>query len=341
MREIPNSEGLELSGGEIGALILNHFTDLPGFLLPWAHALHEAGLTVILPGLPANATPIQKGLSRVQWRDWSECAESEFRRLKSRCERVFLAGFGIGGALALHLAEIFGAEIDGVILLEPSLPMHHIPRKVFPKLWRAAELDLDLYLVDQPILLMYSTHDRVLNSDTSLTIANEISSPFIREVVLERSFHIASADHDTALVVEESLAFINEVASGVWLTDIDIKDGVDDDADLIDAEFQSMIAGLSLDESSPTTYLDGLDRAQPDGHFEIPNPKLLPISDRSKRNALLAMVLGPLYTIAAAVTGFNPLGVEPWPGVLAFFGGLAVFLYRLNDGQNDDDGAIV
>lgn len=339
MAEIPNSEGLELSGREIGALILNHFTDLPGFLLPWAHALHEAGLTVILPELPANTTPIRGGLSRAQWRDWNECAESEFRRLKSRCKRVFLAGFGTGGALALHLAEIFGDEIDGVILLEPSLPMRHIPHKVFPKLWRAA--DLNLYLVDQPILLMYSTHDRVLNSDTSLTIANEISSPFIREIVLERSFHIASADHDTALVVEESLAFINEVASGVWLTDIDIKDGVDDDADLIDAEFQSMIAGLSLDESSPTTYLDELDRAQPDDHFEIPNPKLLPISDRSKRNALLAMVLGPLYTIAAAVTGFNPLGVEPWPGVLAFFGGLAVFLYRLNDGQNDDDGAIV
>jgi hypothetical protein len=32
-----------------------------------------------------------------------------------------------------------------------------------------------------------------------------------------------------------------------------------DDDDLINAEFESMVEGLSLDESSPTTYLDELD----------------------------------------------------------------------------------
>ena len=330
MTKIPNAEGLELSGGEIGILLLHGFTS--EFMPAWAHALHEAGFTIALPRLPAKA-PRWEELSRAQWRDWYECAENEFRKLKNRSEKVFLAGFGAGGALASRLAEMFGNEIDGVILLEPSLPIH---RRIFPKFWRAVELDL--YLIDQPILLIYSTQDRVLNLDNSLTIANEISSPFIREVVLENSFHGASVDHDAPLLVEESLAFINEVASGVWLTDIGIED---DDADLINAEFQSIIAGLSLDESTPTTYLDELDRVQSDDHFEIPNPQLLPISDRPKRNAILAMILGPLYAIATAITGFNPFGVEPWPGVLAFFGGLAVFLYRLRDDYNDDDGAIV
>lgn len=35
--------------------------------------------------------------------------------------------------------------------------------------------------------------------------------------------------------------------------------GEDDEMDLINAEFESMVSGLSLDESSPTTYLDQLD----------------------------------------------------------------------------------
>lgn len=332
MTKIPNSQSLELFGGEVGILLLHGFTNSRDPMALWAHALHQAGHTVILPRLPGDATRWEE-LGRAQWRDWYECAENEFRKLKSRCEKVFLAGFEVGGALALRLAEMFGDEIDGVILLEPSLPIHHW---MFPKLWRAVKLDL--YLVDQPALLMYSSQDRLLNSDNSLTISDDISSSFIREVVLESSFHVASLDHDTALLTEESLAFINEVASGVWLTDIDVED---DEADLINAEFQSIIAGLSLDESSPTTYLDELDRPNPDDHFEVPNPKLLPISDRSKRNAIIAMVLGPLYAIAAAITGFDPFGVEPWPGVLAFFGGLAVFLYRLRDDYNDDDGAIV
>ena len=37
------------------------------------------------------------------------------------------------------------------------------------------------------------------------------------------------------------------------------SDDAFDDKELIDAEFQSMVEGLSLDESAPTTYLDELD----------------------------------------------------------------------------------
>lgn len=36
----------------------------------------------------------------------------------------------------------------------------------------------------------------------------------------------------------------------------------DDDTELINAEFESMIAGLSLDQSSPRTYLDELDEIE-------------------------------------------------------------------------------
>jgi arginine repressor len=35
--------------------------------------------------------------------------------------------------------------------------------------------------------------------------------------------------------------------------------GEDDEMDLINAEFESMVSGLSLDQSSPSTYLDELD----------------------------------------------------------------------------------
>lgn len=36
----------------------------------------------------------------------------------------------------------------------------------------------------------------------------------------------------------------------------------DDDTELINAEFESMVAGLSLDQSSPRTYLDDLDEIE-------------------------------------------------------------------------------
>ncbi len=45
-----------------------------------------------------------------------------------------------------------------------------------------------------------------------------------------------------------------------------------DEEDLIKAEFDSIVEGLSLDESSPTTYLDELESNIDDEHFTPPTP---------------------------------------------------------------------
>ena len=52
------------------------------------------------------------------------------------------------------------------------------------------------------------------------------------------------------------------------------KDPNDDEMDLINSEFESMVAGLSLDESTPNTYLDELEKASSldENHFEHPSP---------------------------------------------------------------------
>ena len=44
-----------------------------------------------------------------------------------------------------------------------------------------------------------------------------------------------------------------------------------DEEELIRSEFESIVSGLSLDESAPTTYLDDLDRID-DEAFTPPNP---------------------------------------------------------------------
>jgi hypothetical protein len=44
-----------------------------------------------------------------------------------------------------------------------------------------------------------------------------------------------------------------------------------DEEDLIRSEFESIVSGLSLDESTPTTYLEDLDRIDHEG-FVQPNP---------------------------------------------------------------------
>ena len=48
------------------------------------------------------------------------------------------------------------------------------------------------------------------------------------------------------------------------------ESGDEFDDELVDAEFESMVEGLSLDESTPTTYLDELDAFEDQNRFTPP-----------------------------------------------------------------------
>lgn len=319
-----NEQGLELIAGDIGVLILHAGASSTKVAFTWAHALHDAGMTVRLPELSKNPDMWQD-INADNLQDWLTISEQSLAFLKNRCRVVFLIGISMAATIVLRLAELLGEEIEGVILLEPSLPKN---RFALRKVWRT--IDEELYLVEQPLIMLYSNEAENEYAENAASISQSVTSPFVREIVLENSFN------DLSVIMDETSAFINEVAHGFWLTDLATNDN-----ELIDAEFESIIAGLSLDESAPTNFLDDLDRPDPEDHFQKPNPKLEPIRDRSKRNSLLAMLLGPIYAIVAAIAGFDPFGIEPWPGVLVFIGGLTFFFYHLRDGFDDDDGAIL
>jgi hypothetical protein len=114
----------------------------------------------------------------------------------------------------------------------------------------------------------------------------------------------------------------------------------EDDSELIDAEFDSIVSTLSLDESSQSSYLDLLDEMDETEGFVAPNPKLPRIKERANRIAVVALIVGPIWIIASAVFGLDPFGVEPWPGLLATTSGLATLLYRWNlTREEGEDGA--
>jgi hypothetical protein len=114
----------------------------------------------------------------------------------------------------------------------------------------------------------------------------------------------------------------------------------DDDSELVNAEFDSIVSTLSLDQSSPSTYLDQLDAIDDSESFVAPNPELPRIKERANRIAVMALIIGPIWIIASAVIGFDPFGIEPWPGLLATTGGLATLLYRWNlTREEGEDGA--
>ncbi len=370
MGDIANSENFYLSGGKTGVLLLHGFTGSPASVLPWARGIHEAGFTVSVPRLAGHGTQWQD-LNKCSWEDWYDSALLALQTLKASCDRVFVGGFSVGGALALMLAQQRSNEIEGLLLLNPSIfderkffkyvpalkyllpsirggasdvaqpgaPKHgydRIPLKALDSvrdLW--LHVENDLYLIDLPILIGYSINDHVVNPNCSHTIIDNVASPSIREIIFEQSFHNVSLDYELEDLVSESIEYIQDVLTGEFE-----RTNESDENELIDAEFESIVSQLSLDESHPTTFLDELD-ARGEEHFLPPDPEL-PNVDQSARIALICLIGGPAYLLLEYTTGFTFFGTGPWPGVLLFIGGVVASMIRLARNDEDfDDGAEV
>ena len=364
-----------LPGSRTGILFIHGFTGTPESIAPWARGVHEqGGFTVHLPALAGHATSWQD-LNSTTWQQWFDGIEEEFFELKKSCDRVFVAGFSVGGALALRLAQLHGQDIEALLLLNPSiydeknkkfyflLPLlkHLIPsmgsgvmdvKKPATKrlsydrmplkaldslrgLWRTVEENL--YRVSNPLFIGYSLEDHVVDPLNSETIINNVLSHEIREVIFEDSYHNVSVDNDAEILISESVAFIQDVLTG----ELGESDPELDERDLIDAEFDAIVSGLSLDASTGSTYLDELEKIDESEQFTAPHP-ILPRAKRENRVAIALITLAPILILLPTLFNFDPIGLGIWPGVFAFIGGVARLMYlHARPFDDGEDGAIL
>lgn len=390
MSDIPNSESLELVGGKVGVLLLHGFTGSPVSLIPWAHQLHRAGFTVALPRLPGHGRTSGdlKGKRWADWYGAADDALTELRKKCDRVfVGGFSMGGSIAARLAeIRGSEIEGLivintpvhdrrwfiPLTGIISIfmpelpsrhsdvaQPNPPHHsygHIPMRAFNSLRKAWKIiERDLYLIDLPVMIGYSINDHVVDPENSETIIDNISSIDIREVIFEKSFHNVSLDYESEQLGEESITFMRDVLSG------ELERGAlpeynqgygdqNDEAQLIDAEFQSIVSGLSLDGAHPTTYLDELAGFAESEKVQYRQLPLTPAQfNTAQRAALIAVLGGPIYCLIYGFTGLDFFGFGIWPGLLALTAGVATFFYQMHDDDIDisggsaepDDGAVI
>jgi hypothetical protein len=113
----------------------------------------------------------------------------------------------------------------------------------------------------------------------------------------------------------------------------ELKRGSDfNETDLVDAEFDSIVSGLSLDESSPTTYLDELDGIYEVERFKPPNPHRF-ILNKNQRLSLVGLTSSLVYLLAYNLTDFEVLGL--WPVVIGVSASVANLIW--DTARKDDD----
>lgn len=223
------------------------FTGSPHSVRPWAKHLAARGWTVSLPLLPGHGTTWQE-CNRTGWRDWFATVDEAFGQLRERCERVFVCGLSMGGTLALRLAEQHGGDVTGIVLVNPAVAMLRWDTKFLPVLGRlvpsvaaigndialpgvlegayartpvraAASLRRfqnlvrhDLGRVTQPLLLLHSEQDHVVEPANSALVLAGISSTDVREILLTESYHVATLDHDAPVIFDETVAFVERLS---------------------------------------------------------------------------------------------------------------------------------
>ena len=361
---IPHAEPFELASGEIAVLMIHGFTGSPASIRPWAQGLHQRGFSVKVPRLPGHGTTWHE-MNQTKWQDWYGEVERSFLELRKRHRRVFVAGFSMGGALSIRLTSKFSREIEGLILINPSIGDTRLVMKFVPllkhfipsvqgrgtdvaapnpprhsygrtplkalhslqQLWRLAQKDLTS--ISTPLMIGYSVNDHVVDPKNAEFVIENVASIDIREVIFEKSYHNVALDFECDLLVEESHNFITDVLTG--------QVSKRDESAAIDDEFESIVQGLDLDQSAPTSYLDELENIDAAEKYEGDN-RALPTLTFTQRGALIGVILGPAYIAINKVTSFDLFGLGIWPGLLALFAGVATFFWQMKPEPDDGDG---
>jgi len=242
---IPGAEPFYADGSNVGVLLSHGFSGSPKSMRPWAEHLAEAGYTVSLPRLPGHGTSWQE-MNKTRWQDWYGEVRREYKLLADKCDAVFVMGLSMGGTIALRLAEEH-SDVAGVVVVNPAVHTERPDRFLLPYLRRVipafpgitndinkpgmdeggytklplqaaysltelwAKTKEDIAQVTQPLLVMRSSEDHVVEPSNSQWVLDNVSSNDLTFIELRNSFHVATLDYDAELIFTSSEDFIERV----------------------------------------------------------------------------------------------------------------------------------
>ncbi|MDZ5075991.1 alpha/beta hydrolase [Nesterenkonia sp. HG001] len=239
------SRGPVPAPGMPGVLLLHGFTSTPASMAPVAEVLRDAGCAVHVPMLPGHGTRWQD-LNTTSAEQILRAALAGWDRLAARRRQVAVVGLSMGGALALHVAA--RRSPSAVVAINPCLRLKpfqltlarllggvlpsttpvggdiarpgtveeaydRTPVRAVATLGRLiAQVRGELDDVRAPVLLLRSARDNVLPRSSADTLVNNMDPGQLTEVVLERSLHVATLDHDADAVGWRTLEFLRDAA---------------------------------------------------------------------------------------------------------------------------------
>ncbi|WP_186492213.1 alpha/beta hydrolase [Synechococcus sp. BIOS-U3-1] len=236
-----------MPGGPITVVLLHGYTGSPAELSLLADVLHQQGYGVEAPLLVGHGTCLED-LMPVLPSQWLEQIDGVIDCLLDHGQRVVVAGLSLGSILAIQ-AGMRRPDVEAVIAYSPpivsgdpraliapvlSLFLPSVPRPaddfVDPltpeRLWkyqrwpsRCSVRVLDLIAstrrqlgnLQQPLLVMASTLDKVITRRGVELLLQRAASERVEVYWLKGSGHVITADAEWKMVADQTLIFLKDL----------------------------------------------------------------------------------------------------------------------------------
>lgn len=235
----------------VGVIVSHGFTGNPNSTRPLGEALHREGFTVEVPLLPGHGTTVKDmARTRYRdWRGEIERLVDELSARCDQVAIVGLSMGGtialdlassrddIAGVAAInaqilgrdeliaklspilqHLAPIVPRELAGLPTDDIAKPgvtergYAKVPAKAGNSMIRElARIRAQLLDLTQPLLVAYAPQDNSVPAKNSQAIIDLVGTADVTEVVLERSYHVATLDYDAGLIEESVIEFVARI----------------------------------------------------------------------------------------------------------------------------------
>lgn len=237
------------SDGTVGVLVLHGFTGNPSSMRGVADAMIGAGHHVELPRLPGHGTTVDDMLT-TGWGDWIGEVERVFAELVARTDSVVVVGQSMGATLALATA-LAHPDVAGLVCINPATRTRDAAEMemldefiddgllVIPgegsdiadpdssdiaydgtplpplrslALEGIAPITGRFHEIVAPLRLYTSRQDHVVPPADSEHLAATYGGQ-VQHVWLERSYHVATLDHDRSVVIDGAVDFVAGVSA--------------------------------------------------------------------------------------------------------------------------------
>ncbi len=230
-----------------GILLVHGWTSTPYEVRRLGKYLNASGYTVLGIQLTGHGT-IPKDLEGVKWETWLEDLKKGHKELKKTCGKIYIGGTSIGANLAMEFAKQEKDLAGLVLMAAPyELKYERIVvsfakllkrfkeyhKKYYPPTFGvsttitrlisyqsypiSSSLETfsliknsrkDLQLITQPVLIMQSTHDHIVEKNSLENIYAGVGSRIKKKIYIKKAYHTFISDIKNEHVFQDILDFI-------------------------------------------------------------------------------------------------------------------------------------